>query len=45
MSTDRGLNLRSKQKVALEELTKDLKNDLKGAFDIFKSPNGKIKLI
>ena len=40
MSADRGLNLRSKQKVILEDLTEDLKNDLKGAFDIFKGPNG-----
>ena len=34
------MNLRSKQKVTLEELTEDLKNDLRGAYDIFKSPNG-----
>jgi hypothetical protein len=41
MSADRGLNLRSKAKVTLEELTDDLKNDLKGAFEIFKIQNGK----
>jgi hypothetical protein len=41
MSGDRSLNLRSKAKVTLEDLTDDLKNDLKGAFDMFKSQKGK----